>query len=49
MTRIYLTEIPESPTADVYFHLDPRGFTVVDEKVTAAGLRFTILERSLLG
>ena len=49
VTRIYLTEIPESPAADVHFHLDRRGFTVVEERVMASGLRFLTLERSLVG
>lgn len=43
--RIYLTEIPESPEADTFFHLDRRGLEVTSERTTASGLRFLVLER----
>jgi dihydrofolate reductase len=49
VTRLYLTEIPESPEADVFFHLERQGFTVVEERTTPSGLRFITLQRSLLG
>jgi dihydrofolate reductase len=45
VTRIYLTEIPESPEADVFFHLDRTGFKVVEEKGFPSGLKFVTLER----
>jgi dihydrofolate reductase len=45
VTRIYLTEIPESPAADTFFHLDRAGFAVVDERVFASGMKFVTLER----
>ena len=46
VTRVYLTEIPESPVADAFFHLDRRGFAVVEERVMASGVRFVTLERA---
>jgi dihydrofolate reductase len=46
VTRMYLTEIPESPVADVFFHPDRRGFAVLEEKTTASGLRFVTLGRA---
>jgi dihydrofolate reductase len=45
VTRIYLTEIPESPEADVFFHLPREGFAVVDERVFASGMKFLTLDR----
>lgn len=44
-TRVYVTEIPESPEADTFFHFDPRGFHVVDDRTTSSGLRFVTYER----
>lgn len=44
-TRIYLTEIPEAPEADVFFMLDRDGLSVVDERVGEGGLRFLVLDR----
>lgn len=46
VTRMYLTEIPESPVADAFFHPDLRGFAVLEEKSTASGLRFVTLGRA---
>ena len=46
VTRIYLTEIPESPEADVFFHLDRTGFVVTEQRDFPSGLRFVTLERS---
>lgn len=46
VTRIYLTEIPEDPEADVFFTLDRTGFSVVDEREGAGGLRYLVLQRS---
>lgn len=43
-TRIYLTEIPSAPDADVFFALDRSGFRVVEERAGARGLRFLVLE-----
>jgi dihydrofolate reductase len=45
VTRIYLTEIPEAPAADVFFELDRSGFTTVDERVGRGGERYLVLER----
>lgn len=45
VTRIYLTEIPESPKADVFFELDRTGFKVVEQKTFPSGLKFVTLER----
>lgn len=45
VTRIYLTEIPEAPDADVFFELDRTGFRVVDERTGEGGLRYLVLER----
>jgi len=44
-TRIYLTEIPEAPEADVFFPLDRRPFEVVSSRVGDRGARFLVLER----
>ena len=44
-TRVYVTEIPESPDADTFFHFDPRGFHVAEERTTTSGLRFVTYER----
>lgn len=46
VTRIYLTEIPEAPDADVFFELDRTGFAVVNERTGEGGLRYLILERA---
>ena len=46
ITRIYLTEIPEAPDADVFFELDRTDFTVVDERTGEGGLRYLVLERN---
>jgi dihydrofolate reductase len=46
VTRIYLTEIPAAPEADVFFELDRTGFTVTSERRGAAGVRYLILERT---
>lgn len=43
--RIYLTEIPESPTADVYFTFDRAPFDVVSTRDGRQGERYLILER----
>jgi dihydrofolate reductase len=45
VTRIYLSEIPESPEADTYFHLDRTGFVVTERKTFPDGLAFLTLER----
>lgn len=45
VTRIYLTEIPEAPEADVFFELDRTDFSVVDERAGEGGLRYLLLER----
>ncbi len=45
-TRIYLTEIPGAPEADVFFHLDRTGFEVTDERAGNGGLRYVVLERA---
>jgi dihydrofolate reductase len=45
VTRIYLTEIPTSPEADVYFTLDRSDFRVVAERHGEHGLKFVTLER----
>jgi dihydrofolate reductase len=47
VTRIYLTEIPEAPDADVFFALDRTGFRIVDERAGDRGARFLVLERPL--
>src|SRR5262245_57935354 len=39
-TRVYITEIPESPEADTFFRFDATGFRVVEERTTDSGLRF---------
>lgn len=44
-TRVYVTEIPESPSADTFFHFDGAGFRVADERTTSSGLRFVTYER----
>lgn len=45
-TRIYLTEIPETPLGDTHVALDRTGFRVVSERTTTStGLRFVELER----
>ncbi|MDP2270578.1 MAG: dihydrofolate reductase [Archangium sp.] len=46
VTRIYLTEIPESPEADVFFHLDRTGFKITAERSFPNGLRFLTLDRT---
>jgi dihydrofolate reductase len=43
--RIYLTEIPESPQADVHFQLDRTGFVVTHERMGERGARFLVLDR----
>lgn len=45
VTRIYLTEIPESPDADTFFTFSRAPFVVTDERITPSGLRFVTLER----
>ena len=45
VTRIFLTEIPETPDADVFFELDRTDFSVVDERTGEGGLRYLVLER----
>jgi dihydrofolate reductase len=45
VTRIYLTEIPGSPDADVFFELDRTGFHVTHERTGEAGARFLVLDR----
>ena len=47
VTRIYLTEIPESPEADVFLELDRTGFGVAAERSFPNGLRFLTLERGM--
>jgi dihydrofolate reductase len=44
-TRVYVTEIPESPPADTFFRFDSKGFCVIEERTTASGLRFVTYER----
>jgi dihydrofolate reductase len=44
-TRIYVTEVPESPTADTFFHFDPSGFRIAEERVSSSGLRFVTYAR----
>jgi dihydrofolate reductase len=46
VTRVYLTRIPESPWADVFFHFDPIPFTVTFSEETATGLLFQTLDRA---
>lgn len=46
-TRVYVTEIPESPEADTFFHFDPSGFHVAEERTTESGLRFVTYERNV--
>jgi dihydrofolate reductase len=45
VTRIYLTEIPVSPAADVFFEVDRSAFTVTHERVGERGARFLVLDR----
>jgi dihydrofolate reductase len=44
-TRVYVTEIPESPPADTFFHFDGSGFRIADERSTSSGLRFVTYVR----
>jgi dihydrofolate reductase len=44
-TRVYVTEIPESPPADTFFHFDGAGFHVAEVRTTSSGLRFVTYER----
>jgi dihydrofolate reductase len=44
-TRVYVTEIPESPQADTFFHFDGAGFHVAEVRTTSSGLRFVTYER----
>ncbi len=46
VTRIYLTEVPAPPEADVFFALDRRGFAVASERRGEGGARFLVLERT---
>lgn len=45
VTRIHLTEIPESPPGDTVFRLDETPFREVAREATASGLVFRVLER----
>ena len=45
VTRIFLTEIPESPVADTFFTLDTNGFVITARKTYASGLSFITMER----
>lgn len=45
VTRIYLTEIPGAPAADVYFVFDRTPFVVRADRRSPAGLRYLTLER----
>jgi dihydrofolate reductase len=44
-TRAYVTEIPEAPQADTFFHFDGSGFRVAEEHTTSSGLRFVTYAR----
>lgn len=44
-THVYVTEVPESPEADTFFHFDRSGFQVVEERTTSSGLRFVTYAR----
>ncbi len=44
-TTIWLTEIPGSPTGDVFFHLDRTGFVVRSKRTGEGGLVFLELVR----
>ena len=46
VTRIYLTEVPAPPEADVFFALDRSGFAVASERIGEGGARFLVLERT---
>jgi dihydrofolate reductase len=46
VTRVYLTRIPESPHADVFFRFDPAPFTVASSQTSETGLVFLVLERA---
>ena len=46
VTRIYLTEVPAPPEADVFFALDRSGFTIASEHTGEGGVRFLVLERT---
>lgn len=45
VTRIYLTEVPAPPKADVFFTLDRSGFEVISDRAGKGGARFHVLER----
>lgn len=44
-TTVYVTYVPESPDADTFFHFDPSGFRVVEDRATSSGLRFVTYAR----
>jgi dihydrofolate reductase len=46
VTRVYMTEIPESPEGDTFFRFDPAPFHDEAREVTASGLVFRVLERA---
>ena len=46
VTRIYLTEVPAPPEADVFFALDRSGFTITSERAGDGGARFLVLDRT---
>ncbi|CAN5293557.1 hypothetical protein BH09MYX1_BH09MYX1_50310 [soil metagenome] len=43
--RIYLTEIPGSPSGDAVFYFDRAAFHETSRKTTPSGLVFLVLER----
>jgi dihydrofolate reductase len=44
-TRVYVTEVPDSPEADTFFHFDPSGFRVAEKHTAPSGLRFVTYTR----
>jgi dihydrofolate reductase len=44
-TRVYVTEVPESPEGDTTFHFDRTPFREVSRRTTASGLVFLVFER----
>jgi dihydrofolate reductase len=44
-TRVFVTEVPESPEADTFFHFDSSDFHVTEERTTSSGLRFVTYAR----
>jgi dihydrofolate reductase len=47
VTRVYLTRIPESPNADVFYRFDASPFAITSSRRTGSGLLFLVLERRL--